>query len=208
MTPAGKRWIPRHNLHHPRSNSLRARNSPSFCRHKRLQCHPCSDLGILMDPKEKLSIVCFSGEFDRAVAALTLATGAAATNREVTVFFTFWGLNIVKKRGGHRWTGTGILARFFNFLMGGRNNLPLSRLNFGGISPRLMTGMMKSKRGDARRTVRGGHRTGRRVRRLRNGHAHPGVEEGGPHEPGDGSDRRIDLPRSVAGRQDHFHLNV
>ena len=88
-----------------------------------------------MEAKEKLSIVCFSGDFDRAVAALTLATGAAATIREVTLFFTFWGLNIVKKRGGHRWTGRGILARFFNFLMGGRNNLPLSRLNFGGLCP-------------------------------------------------------------------------
>ena len=98
-----------------------------------------------MEPREKLSIVCFSGDFDRAVAVFTLATGAAATNREVTIFFTFWGLNIIKKRPGHRWTGTGILARFFNFLMGGRNNLPLSRLNFGGLSPRLMTGMMKAK---------------------------------------------------------------
>lgn len=98
-----------------------------------------------MESKEKLSIVCFSGDFDRAVAVFTLATGAAATNREVTVFFTFWGLNIVKKHRGRRWTGRGILARFFNFLMGARNNLPLSRLNFGGLSPRLMTGMMKAK---------------------------------------------------------------
>jgi peroxiredoxin family protein len=98
-----------------------------------------------MESKEKLSIVCFSGDFDRAVAALTLATGAAATNRAVTLFFTFWGLNIVKKRAGHRWTGQGVLARLFNFLMGGRNNLPLSRLNFGGLSPRLMTGMMRAK---------------------------------------------------------------
>jgi peroxiredoxin family protein len=98
-----------------------------------------------MEDREKLSIVCFSGDFDRAVAAFTIATGAAATNRDVTMFFTFWGLNIVKKRRGHRWTGNGILARAFNFLMGGRNNLPLSRLNFGGISPRLMTGMMKAK---------------------------------------------------------------
>ena len=98
-----------------------------------------------MEPKEKLSIVCFSGDFDRAVAAFTIATGAAATNREVTMFFTFWGLNIIKRRGGHRWTGRGILARFFNFLMGGRNNLPLSRLNFAGLSPKLMIGMMRSK---------------------------------------------------------------
>ena len=99
-----------------------------------------------MEPPEKLSIVCFSGDFDRAVAVFTIATGAAATNREVTIFFTFWGLNIIKKRGGHRWTGSGILARFFNFLTGGRNNLPLTRLNFGGLSPKLMTGMMKAKR--------------------------------------------------------------
>lgn len=98
-----------------------------------------------MEHREKQSIVCFSGDFDRAVAVFTLATGAAATNREVTIFFTFWGLNIIKKRRGHRWTGRGILARFFNFLMGGRNNLPLSRLNFGGLSPKLMTGMMKAK---------------------------------------------------------------
>ena len=76
---------------------------------------------------------------------LTLATGAAATNRKVTIFFTFWGLNIIKKRHGHRWNGRGFMARFFNFLLGGRNNLPLSRLNFGGLSPKLMTGMMKAK---------------------------------------------------------------
>lgn len=98
-----------------------------------------------LEKKEKLSIVCFSGDFDRAVAAFTLASGAAATNREVTLFFTFWGLNIIKKRPGHRWTGQGIMARFFNFLMGGRNNLPLSRLNFGGLSPKLMTRMMRGK---------------------------------------------------------------
>jgi peroxiredoxin family protein len=93
--------------------------------------------------KEKLSIVCFSGEFDRAVAAFTLATGAAATNREVTMFFTFWGLNLVKKNRGRGWIGKGFLARFFNFLMGGISKTPLSRFNFLGISPRLMRGMMR-----------------------------------------------------------------
>lgn len=91
-----------------------------------------------MEHSEKLSVVCFSWDFDRAVAVFTLAAGAAATNREVTIFFTFWGLNIVKKQPGHRGLGRGILARLFNFLMGGRGQLPLSRLNFGGVSPRLM----------------------------------------------------------------------
>jgi len=93
----------------------------------------------------KLSIICFSGDFDKAVAAFTLASGAAAVNWEVNVFFTFWGLNILKKKKGRTTIGKGFLARMFNFLMGGPKNLPLSRLNFGGISPGLMTGMMKKR---------------------------------------------------------------
>lgn len=96
-----------------------------------------------MSDHKKISIVCFSGDFDKIIAAYTIATGAAATNREVTMFFTFWGLNALKKKQGHSWLGKDILSRMFNFLMGGLKNLPLSRLNFGGISPILMTGMMK-----------------------------------------------------------------
>ncbi len=93
--------------------------------------------------KKKISIVCFSGDFDKMVAAFTIATGAAATNREVTMFFTFWGLNALKKDKGHIAMGKSILAKAFNFLMGGLNNLPLSRLNFFGASPKLMSMMMK-----------------------------------------------------------------
>jgi len=93
--------------------------------------------------KKKISIVCFSGDFDKMVAAFTIATGAAATNREVTMFFTFWGLNALKKNKGRIAMGKSILAKAFNFLMGGLNNLPLSRLNFFGASPKLMSMMMK-----------------------------------------------------------------
>ncbi|MES0371838.1 MAG: DsrE/DsrF/DrsH-like family protein [Mariprofundaceae bacterium] len=96
-----------------------------------------------MSDHKKISIVCFSGDFDKIIAAYTIATGAAATNREVTMFFTFWGLNALKKKQGHSWLGKDFLSRAFNFLMGGRKSLPLSRLNFGGISPMLMTNMMK-----------------------------------------------------------------
>jgi len=98
-----------------------------------------------MADREKISLVCFSGDFDKAVAALTIASGAAAVGYEVNLFFTFWGFNIIKKKKGRSPIGKGILARFFNFLMGGRKNLPLSRLNFGGISPKLMTHMMKQR---------------------------------------------------------------
>jgi len=93
--------------------------------------------------KKDISIVCFSGEFDKMLAAYTIATGAAATNRKVTMFFTFWGLNALKKERGRKSIGKDLLSRVFNWLMGGRNNLPLSRLNFGGASPKLMGGMMR-----------------------------------------------------------------
>ncbi len=96
-----------------------------------------------MSEHKKISIVCFSGDFDKMLAAYTIATGAAATNREVTMFFTFWGLNALKKKQGHSWMGKDFLSRAFNFLMGGKRNLPLSRLNFFGASPKLMGGMMK-----------------------------------------------------------------
>lgn len=95
--------------------------------------------------EKKLSIICFSGDFDKLVAAFTLASGSAVVGYEVNLFFTFWGLNVLKKKTGRSFVGKGFLARFFNFLMGGKNNVPLSRLNFCGLSPKLMTGMMKSK---------------------------------------------------------------
>lgn len=100
-------------------------------------------MGSQSVPDKKLSIVSFSGDFDRAIAVFTLATGAAAVGHEVNLFFTFWGLNIVKQKRGRMALGRGLLERVFNFLMGGRGCLPLSRLNFGGASPRLMTGMMR-----------------------------------------------------------------
>jgi len=98
-----------------------------------------------MAEKNKLSIICMSGDFDKAIAVFTLASGSAAVNYEVNIFFTFWGLNNIKKNKGRAFIGKGMLARFFNFLLGGRNNLPLSRLNFAGASPGLMTNMMKSR---------------------------------------------------------------
>ena len=94
---------------------------------------------------DKLSIICFSGDFDKAVAAFTLAVGSAASNKEVTLFFTFWGLNIIRKNQGRSFKGGDLPTRVFNFLMGGKKHLPLSRLNFFGMSPKLMTNLMRKK---------------------------------------------------------------
>ncbi len=97
----------------------------------------------ILKENKRLSLICFSGDFDKMIATFTMASGAAAVGYEVNVFFTFWGLNILRKARGRKPIGKGFLSRFFNFLQGGSKHLPLSRLNFGGLSPKLMTHMMK-----------------------------------------------------------------
>ena len=61
-----------------------------------------------MNPElnKKLSIIAFSGDFDKLTAVFTLATGAAAVGYEVNIFFTFWGLDAIKKKQGRSWAET------------------------------------------------------------------------------------------------------
>ncbi|MBA7479482.1 MAG: hypothetical protein GH158_04010 [Dehalococcoidia bacterium] len=51
----------------------------------------------MADEKDKLTIVMFSGDLDHALAGFSLATTAASMGMEVSMFFTYWGLNIIKK---------------------------------------------------------------------------------------------------------------
>ncbi len=94
---------------------------------------------------KKLSIICFSGDFDKAVAAFTLASGSAAVNYEVNLFFTFWGLNLLKNRKGRSFSGKGPAARAFGYLQGGLKNVPMGRLNFAGASPKIMRRLMRKR---------------------------------------------------------------
>ena len=94
---------------------------------------------------QKLSIICFSGDFDKALAAMVLANGGKAFDYDVNLFFTFWGLNILKKKKGRKPGAGSFLQKAFNVMMGGRNNLPLSKFNFAGMGPELMKMIMKSK---------------------------------------------------------------
>lgn len=54
---------------------------------------------------KKLSIISFSGDFDKLTAVFTLATGAAAVGYEVNIFFTFWGLDAIKVKQGRAFVG-------------------------------------------------------------------------------------------------------
>lgn len=92
---------------------------------------------------KKLSIIAFSGDFDKLTAVFTLATGAAAVGYEVNLFFTFWGLDALKKRTGRALTGNNWLTKTFGFLMGGVKVSPSSRFNFLGIGPKVFRRLMR-----------------------------------------------------------------
>jgi peroxiredoxin family protein len=62
----------------------------------------------------KLSMVVFSGDMDKLMAAFIIATGAAASGMEVTMFFTFWGLQAIKKRER---TGKSFFGRLLGFML-------------------------------------------------------------------------------------------
>jgi peroxiredoxin family protein len=96
-----------------------------------------------MTEKEKLTLVVFSGELDRALAAFIMATTAASMGMDVTMFFTFWGLNIIKKNEGSI-KSKGLMRKMLNFMnRGGSKRLKLSRFNMGGLGTWMMKRLMK-----------------------------------------------------------------
>ncbi len=93
--------------------------------------------------KEKLTIVMFSGNLDHALAGFTLATTAASMGMEVSMFFTYWGLNIIKKNEG-KIRSKGLLRKMLNFMnRGGSKRLKLSRFNMFGLGTWMMKKLMK-----------------------------------------------------------------
>jgi len=98
-----------------------------------------------MPEKEKFTLVLFSGDLDKALAAFILATTAASMGMEVTMFFTFWGLNVIKKnQGGIQ--SPGLMRKMLNVInRGGSRRLKLSRFNMLGLGTWMMKIMMKQK---------------------------------------------------------------
>jgi len=96
-----------------------------------------------MSEQKKLSIIGFSGDFDKLTAVFTLATGAAAIGYEVNIFFTFLGLDAIKIKQGRSPVGKGFLPKVFGLFMGGLKSAPVSRLNFLGLSPKIFRYLMR-----------------------------------------------------------------
>ena len=91
------------------------------------------------------TFVVFSGDLDKTIAAFIIANGAAAMGRKVTMFFTFWGLNILRKPGKVRVAKTFIEKMFGTMLPRGTTKLGLSRMNMGGAGAKMIRGIMKQK---------------------------------------------------------------
>ena len=98
----------------------------------------------MAEDNNRAAIVVFSGDMDKVFAALIIATGCAAAGMDTTLFFTFWGLNAIKK--GTPIKANSFLGRMMGIMnRGGINRLNPSKFSFGGIGRSLFSKMMRDK---------------------------------------------------------------
>lgn len=99
----------------------------------------------LSHSKDGSTMVVFSGDLDKALAAMIIANGAVAMGKKVTIFFTFWGLNILRKHEKIT-VPKSIIEKMFGMMMPrGTRKLTLSKMNMGGMGTVMMRYVMKNK---------------------------------------------------------------
>jgi peroxiredoxin family protein len=95
---------------------------------------------------EKMTLIVFSGDMDKVLAAFNVAIGGASIGMEVSMFFTFWGLNVIKKNDGSI-KSKGIMRKMLNFMnRGGAKRLGLSKFHMFGMGKWMMGKLMKDVR--------------------------------------------------------------
>jgi peroxiredoxin family protein len=96
--------------------------------------------------KDQISIIAFSGDLDKMLAAMIIATGARAMDTEVKMFFTFWATAMLRdpnKKGKSK----DFMSKLFGFMMPrGSKKLKLSKMNMYGMGTEMLKGLMKKKR--------------------------------------------------------------
>ncbi|MFT4146658.1 MAG: DsrE/DsrF/DrsH-like family protein, partial [Mobilitalea sp.] len=96
--------------------------------------------------KDNKTMVVFSGDLDKAIASFIIANGAASMGKKVTMFFTFWGLNILRKPDKQKVT-KGFMDRMFGVMMPrGSKKLKLSNMNMLGMGGKMIRMVMKNKK--------------------------------------------------------------
>lgn len=99
-------------------------------------------------PKDGTTMVVFSGDLDKAIASFIIASGAAAMGKPVTMFFTFWGLNVLRKPDA-RVRKRGLDAMFGWMMPKGTAKLPISKMNMGGLGAKMIRHVMNKKNVDS-----------------------------------------------------------
>ena len=98
---------------------------------------------------ENKTIVVFSDDLDKALASFVIANGAASTGKKVSMFFTFWGLNVIKKSQKPA-VEKDIWGRMFSWMLPSDSKaLKLSQMNMMGIGSKMMRFLMKKKKIDS-----------------------------------------------------------
>lgn len=96
------------------------------------------------DKKKKLSLLLFSGDYDKAMAALILANSAKEMDIEVSIFFTFWGLCLIRDPDKLHMQDKNAYEKMFGYMApAGPEDLPLSNMNMAGIGKAMLKEMMK-----------------------------------------------------------------
>lgn len=95
------------------------------------------------------TIIVFDGDLDKVIASFIIANGAAAMGRRVTMFFTFWGLNVLRKTKKQKVKKSFLEAMFGMMMPRGISKLKLSKMNMGGMGTALMKKIMRDKNVDS-----------------------------------------------------------
>lgn len=113
----------------------------------------------VMNGADNKTLIVFSDDLDKALASFVIANGAASTGKKVTMFFTFWGLNVIKKRQKPS-VSKDIFGKMFGWMLPAHSGkLKLSKMNMGGAGSWMMRLIMKKK---TYRQPRKPHHTSRR----------------------------------------------
>ncbi|MEG1544826.1 MAG: DsrE/DsrF/DrsH-like family protein, partial [Tannerellaceae bacterium] len=110
---------------------------------------PKSACQILANSGDNKTLIVFSDDLDKALASFVIANGAASTGKKVTMFFTFWGLNVIKKRQKPT-VSKDIFGQMFGWMLPAHSGkLSLSKMNMLGAGSWMMRLIMKRKRVDS-----------------------------------------------------------
>ncbi|WP_020007176.1 DsrE/DsrF/DrsH-like family protein [Salinicoccus albus] len=103
----------------------------------------------MVETKDGATMVVFSGDLDKALASFIIATGAKGMGKDVTMFFTFWGLNVIKDPNAPKKKKTGLDKAFSMIMPKSASKLPISNMNMFGLGSKMIQYVMKKKKVDA-----------------------------------------------------------